>query len=322
MKKYVSGFLLALTIGLVAKFLGSHYGAPPMLFALLIGIAFSFLHESEKYSVGIKWTSSFVLRVGVALLGLRLSFGDLVTLGWESAALLLFAVISTIMVGGLVARALGISKDFGMLTGGSVAICGASAAMAISSVLPDNKDKDRDLSLTIIGVTFLSTIAMVLYPTIVDFLSLDTTEAGVFLGGTIHDVAQVVGAGYSVSEQTGDIATLTKLTRVSFLVPVVMFLSIYFQDKTAKKTKGVMFPTFLLVFIALMVLNSVVALPEILTSIASEFSRFALIVAIAAIGIKSNLKQILSVGFKPILLMIIETLWLAVLVLGAIKFVI
>lgn len=322
MKKYASGFLLALILGAVAKFLGSHYGAPPMLFALLLGIAFSFLYERPKFNTGIVWTGSFVLRVGVALLGLRLSFGDLVSLGWGSAGLILFAIVSTMLVGTFVARALGISKDFGILTGGSVAICGASAAMAISSVLPDSKHKERDLSLAIIGITFLSTIAMVLYPTIVSLLSLDHHQAGIFLGGTIHDVAQVVGAGYSVSDETGDLATLTKLTRVSFLVPVVMFLSVYLKDHADESKRSVKFPLFLLVFIALMVLNSVVSIPEMVKTGVNEFSRFALIVAIAAIGVKSNLKQILSVGFKPILLLIIETLWLAILVLAAIKFVV
>ncbi len=313
--------MLALAIGLVAKVLGENYGAPPMLFALLIGIAFSFLHETERFSSGVKWTSSFVLRAGVALLGLRLSFGDLAALGWESAALILVAIVSTILVGRFLARALGISKDFGILTGGSVAICGASAAMAISSVLPDSKHKERDLSLTIIGVTFLSTIAMVLYPAVAEIFSLNDKESGVFLGGTIHDVAQVVGAGYSVSEQTGDVATLTKLTRVSFLVPVVMFLSVYLKEHADGGKRSVKFPLFLLVFIVLMIVNSVVNIPEILKSGVNDFSRLALIVSIAAIGIKSNLKQILSVGFRPIFLMLAETIWIAGLVLLAIKFV-
>ncbi len=321
-KSLFPGFLLALIIGLIAKFLGQNYNAPPMLFALLIGIAFSFLYEKGKFKAGIGFTGSFVLRVGVALLGLRLSFGDLVALGWETALLISFGIISTIMVGNFLARALGLSSNLGILTGGSVAICGASAAMAISSILPNHKDKERDLSLSIIGVTFLSTIAMVLYPPIAEILSLSEQDTGVFLGGTIHDVAQVVGAGYSVSEQTGDIATLTKLTRVSFLVPVVMFLAIYLKRKDGgnSQEKSVKFPPFLLIFIALMILNSLIAIPDLIKTNISDLSRLALIVSIAGIGLKSNLKQILTVGIRPVILILSETLWIAGLVLIAIKF--
>ncbi|MCI5060715.1 MAG: putative sulfate exporter family transporter [Alphaproteobacteria bacterium] len=321
LKRYFYGFVLALLIGAFAQFLGQNYGAPPMLFALLIGIAFSFLYESEGFSPGISWAGSFVLRMGVALLGLRLSFADLAALGWESALLIFIAIVSTIFVGRLLAPVLGIAKYFGVLTGGAVAICGASAAMAISSILPDHKDKDRDLSVTIIGITFLSTVAMVLYPLIAEIFSLDVRDSGVFLGGTIHDVAQVVGAGYSVSDQTGDIATLTKLARVSFLVPVVVFLSFYLKERTEIGKSSVKFPPFLLVFIALMVMNSFFQIPEIMKESVSDFSRFALIVAIGAIGLKSNLKQIVSVGLRPILLIVVETLWLAGVVLVFIHFV-
>ena len=119
-----------------------------------------------------------------------------------------------------------------------------------------------------------------------------------FLGGTIHDVAQVVGAGYSVSEQTGDLATLTKLVRVAFLMPVVVCILLVLRmnlDKTSD-AKAPSIPAFLIAFVVLMTINSVVDLPETLTQGATDISRFALVISIAAIGMKSNLGQLLEVG--------------------------
>ena len=163
---------------------------------------------------------------------------------------------------------------------------------------------------------------MVVYPIIAGQLELDPTSTSIFLGGTIHDVAQVVGAGYSVSEQTGDLATLTKLVRVAYLMPVVLCILLVIKlnvkksngsDLVNAKSPGV--PGFLIAFAVLMTINSLVELPELVTSSASELSRFALVVSITAIGMKSNLRRLLTVGIKPILLLVIETLWIAGLIL-------
>jgi uncharacterized integral membrane protein (TIGR00698 family) len=315
------GISIAIITGLAALFLSEHYGAPAMLFALLLGIAMSFLYQESPCKEGIEFTSSFVLRVGVALLGLRLAFTDLIGLGWETIAILAAAIGSTILFGIFVAKKLGLSKSFGSLTGGSVAICGASAAMAITAVLPDHKNKERDTLLTVIGVTSLSTIAMVVYPLIATYLGLDETQSGLFLGGTIHDVAQVVGAGYSISETTGDISTLVKLVRVSMLMPVVLIMLIVikrFNDADNSKAKAASVPNFLIAFIILMIINSCFDIPQSITEPAISFSRFALITAIAAIGMKSNFAKLSCVGFKPILLMLVETIWIAIFILVAI----
>jgi len=254
--------------------------------------------------------------------GLRIALKDLVDLGWQAGLLIAVAVFSTILFGIVLCRTLGMPKHFGALTGGAVGICGASAALALSCVLPDNEHKERDTLLTVIGVTLLSTIAMVLYPIVAASLNLNTSDTSLFLGGTIHDVAQVVGAGYSVSSETGDLATLTKLVRVSFLVPVVMiFVAVLHRKQSdAFKNKAAILPWFLIAFIAFMILNSAVRLPTQLTDTASSVSRFALIMAIAGIGMKSNLRQLLQVGIKPILILVAETLWIAALFLAYIYF--
>lgn len=316
-KTLIPGISLAIIVGLAALFLSEHYGAPSMLFALLLGIGLSFLYEDTQCKAGIEFTASHILRFGVAMLGLRIALSDLLTLGWKTAILLIVAIITTIFVGIIIAKLMGLQKRFGALTGGAVGICGASAAMAIAAVLPDNKYKDRDTLLTIIGVTALSTLSMVVYPIIAAQFNLDQLQTGIFLGATIHDVAQVVGAGYSVSDQSGDLATLTKLVRVAFLMPIVISILIViklkFKHSSSSKAPGI--PGFLIVFVVLMSVNSAFAIPPQITEYASQISRFALVISIAAIGMKSNLKQLVEVGAKPILLLLFETLWIATLIL-------
>ncbi len=322
-KTKLPGILISVIVGLAALFLSEHYGAPAMLFALLLGIVMSFLYEGTTCKEGIAFTATHILRIGVGLLGLRIAFGDLAALGWQTALLLVVAIASTIGIGIVVAKALGLQKRFGVLTGGSVGICGASAAMAIAAVLPDSKDKDRDTLLTIVVVTALSTVAMVMYPIVAQLLNLSPTHMSVFLGGTIHDVAQVVGAGYSISEETGDLATVTKLVRVAFLMPVVVCILLVLRmnmDKNSDATPpGI--PGFLIAFVVLMTINSLVDLPQGVTQSATDISSFALVIAIAAIGMKSNLGQLLEVGFKPILLIVLETLWIAGLILLSLPYI-
>lgn len=316
------GLGIATITGMAALFLSEHYNAPAMLFALLLGMAVSFLYQNDTpCACGIDFTASTLLRAGVVLLGLRIALGDLAVLGWQTALMLAGAIFTTIVLGVGLAKILGLQKRFGALTGGSVAICGASAALAISTILPKGENHERDTLLTVIGVTAMSTIAMVLYPLIAGQLGMTDTEAGIFLGGTIHDVAQVVGAGYSVSESAGDMATLTKLVRVAMLMPVVLIMMLVIKRfyKTNTQAEGgevPKMPLFLIGFIALMLLNSFVTLPEFVIEAGTQVSRFFLVVSITAIGMKSNLGKLAEVGVLPIVMIVVETLWIALLILG------
>lgn len=312
------GASIAAMTGLAALFLSEHYGAPAMLFALLLGMAVSFLYQSDSpCAKGIDFTGTTILRVGIVLLGTRIALGDLITLGWQTALMLAGAIFTTIILGVVLARVFGLQKRFGALTGGSVAICGASAALAISSIMPSSEHKERDTLLTVIGVTAMSTIAMILYPIVVNYLEFDAHNAGVFLGGTIHDVAQVVGAGYSVSPEAGDIATLTKLVRVAMLLPVVLIMMVVI-NRSNKGNHGELpkVPGFLIGFVILMLINSTINLPAIVLETTNELSRFFLIAAIAAIGMKTNLGKLTEVGLKPIIMIVAETIWIALLILG------
>jgi uncharacterized integral membrane protein (TIGR00698 family) len=214
----------------------------------------------------------------------------------------------------LIARVVGIARPFGILTAGAVAICGASAALAISSVLPKSETHERDTAFTVIGVTALSTMAMIVYPLIIALFRLDHAAIGVFLGGTIHDVAQVVGAGFSVSEETSNVATFVKLLRVAMLVPVVMTLSLVFHAHGTGE--GRTLPGFLLVFVALVVIGSLGLIPTPILLALKSISRWCLVTAIAALGMKTSLKAMADVGGRAIALIVSETVFLAIFVLA------
>ncbi len=310
------GILACLTVAMAASFLSDHYGGPTMLFALLLGMAFNFLHKESSSRPGIEFCSRTVLRFGVALLGARITFDAFADLGWHTVIFVIAALVATILFGWCLARWNKEKSAFGILTGGAVAICGASAALAISAVLPRDERLEQDTLFTVIGVTTLSTIAMILYPIISSSLSLSDIEAGVFLGGTIHDVAQVVGSGYSISEQAGDIATVTKLLRVTMLVPVVLVISLIMNRKTRNTdTARLPLPLFLVGFIALVIANSFDFLPEKILPTLNDLSRACLVMAIAGLGMKTALGEFKNLGFRPIMIIGLETLFLAILFL-------
>jgi uncharacterized integral membrane protein (TIGR00698 family) len=207
-----------------------------------------------------------------------------------------------------------------VLSGGAVGICGASAALAIASVLPRTQESERDTILTVVTVTILSTIAMIVYPLFVTAIGLDNVHAGVFRGGTIHDVAQVVGAGYSISPETGDVATYVKLLRVTMLLPVVFSIAFVVSRRAKGGAAGAKasLPLFLLGFAALVVLNSSGLLPKAATDAANDVSRWCLVTAIAALGMKTSFKDLAAVGWKPIALMVVETVWIAAITVVAV----
>lgn len=316
------GITMAVIVAVTAQFLAEHYATPAMLLALLLGIAVSFLGEEGKTLPGIAFAARSLLRLGIAFLGVRVSMTLMMGLGWDLIALVVVGVVATIGFGLLVARLFGHKWRFAFLTAGSVAICGASAAMAISAILPRDERSEERLIFTVMGVTVLSTIAMIAYPILVNFLELNSVQAGVFLGGTIHDVAQVVGAGFSISEQTGDTATLVKLIRVAMLAPIVLVASLMirsFAELPKGGTRPPLLPSFVVAFLILAVLSSFGVIPATINDFLSQASRWLLLTAIAAVGMKTNLKQVLAVGGAAIALIIVETLFIAGLILAGIQ---
>lgn len=320
-QQLLPGLTASVVVAIASAFLAEHYDAPVMLFALLLGMAMNFLATEGRCKAGIEFTARTVLRIGVALLGLRITFDQIAALGWQPVLMVVTTVTVTILVSVALARALGFNALFGLLTGGATAICGASAAMALSAALPAHPGKERATLFTVVGVSALSTLAMIAYPMLVRWFGLDPLHAGVFLGGTIHDVAQVVGAGYSLSTETGDTATVVKLMRVAMLLPVIVCAALIARARGAGESgeRPPLLPWFAVVFVLMAAINSSGWLPGPVTGFGNELSRWCLIVSISALGMKTQLKELASVGIKPIALMVVETVFLASLVLMALR---
>jgi len=314
------GLLLCIVIAIAAVFIADHRGGPTLLYALLLGMALNTVASEGVAKPGVDFAARRILRLGVALLGARITVEQIGALGWYQGGLIVGAISVTIAFGVVAARLLGLPRRLGILTGGATAICGASAAIAIAAVLPRDEKSERELIFTVAGVTVLSTAAMIAYPVIAGLAGFDARQSGIFLGATIHDVAQVVGAGYSISAEVGDFAVLSKLLRVAMLLPVVMLISLVVRHRlrgTATRGGDALLPPFLLAFVGFVVAGSLGLIPEWLGAGLNLVARASLVVAIAAVGLKTSLLEVKKVGHRAIALLSIETAFLALLVIAA-----
>jgi uncharacterized integral membrane protein (TIGR00698 family) len=299
-----------------------HFGpvwVPPLIFALVIGMALQPLSYRPALAPGVEFAGRTLLRMGVALLGARLTLGQLVEGGALPIVIAAAAVAVTMVFSAWAATWFGLSRNFGLLTGCSTGVCGAAAAMAASAVLPKHANSDRDLAFTIMGVNFLSTVVMVLYPPMQNALGFSGFEMGVFLGGSIHDVAQVAGAGQTMGPQVLKDAIVTKLLRVAFLLPAVIGIAWWIarsgQSAGEARPKP---PFFLFGFLALAALNSTGVIPPEIQAAVLQVSSFLIITAIVALGMKTSLLALSRIGMAPVMLLVVETIFVVLLVIGLI----
>lgn len=308
----IPGTVASACVALAASYLSEHYGGPALLLALLLGFAFNYLAELPKTSSGVEFSARTILRVGVALLGARITFAELDALGLETVLIVVSVVAMAIVAGYWIGRALRLPAKLAVLSAGSVAICGASAALAIASVLPGGKRLEQSTIVTVTAVTSTSTVAMLLYPMIVTVASLDHQSAGVFIGSTVHDVAQVTGAAYMISVETGDMATIVKLLRVACLLPAAMVIGLVFRSKQLSLSESAsLVPWFLLVFVALVVVGSLGFISDALRSAMSGVSQACLLVAVAALGMRTSIGQLVSIGPSVLLAILLQSILLA-----------
>lgn len=320
------GILICGMAAIAAQFLSSHYGAPAILLALLLGLALQSATEgAQRVTKGIAFSSGTLLRLGVGFLGARVSLDAIKAMGLDVVWLVISSILVVVALSFILAWLLGRRWRIAVLTGGAVSICGASAAIAIAAILPRNEHSDRNLSFTVFSVTLLSTLAMIAYPIIGQALNLTDHQMAVFLGGTIHDVAQVVGAGFSVSETVGEGSTTIKLLRVSMLAPFVMALSMVLavtgqKSNRDKANQPTILPWFVLMFVAFVAMASLNIFPQLVLDFLWNLSSWLLLVAIVGVGLKTDLKGLLDMPPKAAVLIVLQTLLLAAFVLAWITF--
>ena len=310
-RQCVPGLALCTALAGAAAFVAGLHQGPLMLYTLLFGTAFHYQSSEPHTAPGIAWSAGTLLRIGVGLLGARITAEQVVGLGAHTGAVVAGAVASTLLAGLAGARLLGQPRSLGLLAGGATAICGASAALALAAVLPRNHRLERDTLTVVVLATLLSTAAMLLYPLLARSLALPPAAAGLFIGGSIHDVAQVVVAGYALGPATGDAATLVKLMRVSALALVVGGVALAVaRGSHAPAARPPLLPWFLALFIGLVALRSLGVLPAALVGALDHASRGCLLVGVAALGAKTSLPALARCGWRPLALMLGCGLWL------------
>jgi uncharacterized integral membrane protein (TIGR00698 family) len=300
---------LVAAIGYIAApFVAKAAPIPNMVIALVVGIALNPLAARPAVQPGMNFCVKTLLRWAVALLGLRVGLGEIAALGLQTALLIVIAMAATVVSGFAFAHWYGRSAGFGALVGVGTAVCGASATLATSTVVPEYKGKQADIAFVVVAVNALATLAMLVYPPLCIVLGFDALTTGVMLGGTIHDVAQVVGAGYAVSEPVGNTAVIVKLFRVFLLLPVVLSVGWYFTRMGIRHGEArVPMPVFAIVFLLLCVLNSAMPLaPSWMPvyapakSLLVEVSTWGLLLAIGALGLGTSIKTIIGLGWRHI----------------------
>ena len=279
--------------------------------AILIGMVIGNIFNKfipDKFREGITFSSKRILRFAIILYGFRITFQQIFAVGSDGLFADIVMLTTTYLFGYyLGTRVFKLDKDLCMLTAIGSSICGAAAVLGTDAVL---KAKSHKVSLAVATVVLFGTISMFLYPFLFKLGILNSEYFGIYIGSTIHEVAQVVAAGSAVSPVTMDTAVIVKLTRVMMLVPYLFLLGLYLSKKSGTKCEKIPMPWFAILFVAVSGFNSLNIIPEAVKSFLIEFDVFLLTMAMFALGVETNFNKIKGLGLKPILLAGIMFIWL------------
>lgn len=281
---------------------------------ILLGVALRLLVPlPSMLEPGIGWTLHYLLRAGIILLGFRLVLQDMLSVGAGGLALVVAAVASTITLALVIGRALKLPDTLSLLVGSGTGICGASAVVAVDGVI---RGRQADVACAIAMVTVFGTIAMFAYPAIAGALSLSEPVYAAWAGSSIHEVAQAVAAGFAFNDQAGVDASLYKLSRVALLAPVCGLLAVWVKQRSRQGSSDVParrspFPLFVLAFVAVVVLNSVIDLPPGVHSLFTGADAALLSAAMVAMGLTTRLAAVVRMGWRPLALGALVAVWIS-----------
>lgn len=309
-RDFLPGILVTAIAALAAAWLADHYGAPLVLMGLLIGLSLSFLSQDTRTHAGLDLMSQTALRIGIVLVGARMTAEQLAALGPWPFALLVVIMLAVIIVTVAAAPLFRQDRHAALLAGGATAICGASAALALYSLIGDKRVDQARFTLTLVGITVASALAMSLYPVLATEMGLSDTQAGFLIGASVHDVAQAIGGGFSVSPQAGEVATIVKLTRVALLAPMLMLVAFWLARSNGAEDRARIpfrLPWFILGFLALAAVNSLVAIPKPVQNVTAIMAQSLLLLAIVATAMKARLALLLDQGWRSFAPIIVAT---------------
>ena len=279
----------------------SHLHVSALLLVILLGMALnSFLPIPATALPGVRMAQRPILRWAVAGLGFRLSLPELWKIGAPALVVVTVSTLAALLAGWWLARRLGVGEKLGLLLGVGGAICGASAVVAADSVVQGER---RDSALALGVITLLGTIGIILYPMLHHALGMSDFVYGVWDGASLHEMAQVVAAGFGVSDEAARVATVVKLARICLLAPVVLYLgwSLRHRHREAGHAKVSPVPWFLVLFVIFALVNSTGILPPAALEWIRRADLWLLCAAMAGVGLQTGFRDLSSAGLKPIM---------------------
>ncbi len=313
------GLLLSACVAIVAMFLsslipGDIIGATVM--ALLVGMALNpIVARYKQFNAGVSYTGKMILRIGIILMGVNMNFAEVLDVGKYSLFVMIFTMATAFGAGNLIGKMFGMNWKLTNLLSVSTAICGGSAVAAVGPVI---KAKDEDVAYAISSTFIFDVLTVVVIPWIGIAIGMSSMGYGLWVGTAVNDTSSVVAAGYAFSEFAGNTAVIVKLTRTLFIIPYVLIFSII-TERLEAKSEGVhgrisinlkkIFPYFIILFLIVVALRSTGIIPNTLIPALSKTSKFSMVMALSAIGLKTSFKDIRNIGFKPMILgFIVDTL--------------
>ena len=318
-KNLIPGFLLSTGVAIIAIFLsslipGDIIGATVM--ALLVGMALNpIMNRYKEFNEGVSFAGKIILRIGIILMGVNLNFAEVLSVGKYSLFIMIFTMGTAFGIGNLLGKLFGINWKLTNLLSVSTAICGGSAVATIGPVI---KARDEDITYAISATFIFDVITVLVFPWIGFALGMAETGFGLWVGTSVNDTSSVVAAGYAFSQLAGNTAVIVKLTRTLFIIPFVLIFSLI-SERLEAKSEGVegrvpinmkkIFPYFIILFLVVVGLRSTGIIPDNMAAGLSTTSRFCMIMALSAIGLKTSFSDIKSIGPKPMILgFIVDTL--------------
>ncbi|MGZ5242869.1 MAG: YeiH family protein [Bacteroidia bacterium] len=320
-----AGVVFVMVLALAATYLSTipflqNLSISPLIVGILLGMILgNSIRQKfpEKWSSGIVFSAKKLLRLAIILYGFRITFQQIGAVGFSGMLADVIMLSSTFLIGAYVGiKWLKIDRDIALLTASGASVCGAAAVLATEPVL---KSEPYKTTIAVATVVLFGTLAMFLYPVLykLGLFQLNADEMGIYIGATVHEVAQVVASGNAISPETADTAVIVKMTRVMLLVPLLLLLSIYvsrqksFGAEASGKTK-IRIPWFAVAFIGVSAFNSLSLLPINVVSSINIFDTFLLTMAMTALGLETRFSKFKQTGGKPVLLALIMFVWLLV----------
>lgn len=313
LSRFVPGLAICAIAGAAAAWLAQNYGVPVILAGLLIGLALNFAAADARTHDGLDAASRHGLRAGIVLLGFQVTAMQVAAMGLVPFAGLALVMAAAILAALAAARLSGQSPAIGLLGGGATAICGASAALALYGVIGRERIDQAQFTLTLVILAAASAIALVTYPPLARMLAFTDAQAGFLTGAAIHDVAQSIGAGFAVSDAAGAQATVVKLTRVALLAPLVTLAALWIA-RVQPLAAGVgqsrvpLLPGFILAFLVLVGVNSLVRLPADIAAYALTASKTLLLLAVTATAMRTRTDLLLGLGWRAVMPVLAATI--------------